>query len=90
MELGTVDDREFVHTMEGFQSNVGNLQSMIRGALTEILGELGAVSALSYTGDLSDGNLVGFARRVYELFGTGAGRILADIVSWVTKRAKSA
>ncbi len=90
MGFGNVDDREFVRSMEGFQSNVGNLQSMIKGALTEILGELGAISALSYTGDLSDGNLVGFARRVYELFGTGASRILADIVSWVAERVKSA
>jgi hypothetical protein len=70
--------------MEPFQNDFGNLQTMIRYAMTDILGELGAISALSYTGDTSDGNLLAFARRVYELFGLGASKILSEIVSWIS------
>ena len=72
--------------MEDFRGAVGDLQIVIREAMTNILGELGALRALSYTGDVSDGNLRAFARRVSELFGLGAPAILSNIVSWIRGR----
>jgi hypothetical protein len=77
----TVNDKEFVREMQPLRNDLADLQSRIRSAMTKILGELGAISALSYTGDASDGDLAAFARRVTELFGLGASKILSELAS---------
>ena len=83
-----MNDQEFVQSMGALKGQVAYLPSTISAALTDILGELGAASTLSYTGDASDGNLVSFARRMDELFGDGSPKVLTEIVFWVTTSVK--
>ncbi len=81
MGFGAVNDQEFVRELQPLRNDPVSLPSKIRSAMTNILGELGALSALSYTGDASDGDLTAFATRVRELFGLGASKILSELVS---------
>jgi len=79
---------EFAGTMQALKGEIGDIQSTIRAALTEILGDLAGPSTLSYTGDVPDGNFLTFAKRVYELFGIGAAAVLSEIASWVASHVK--
>ena len=82
-----MNGRDFVTTMEGMAEDPLELQSMIRTALTKILGELPAMTTLAYTGDAADGDLVGFAQRTQELFGASAPTVLNNIVMFANKRS---
>jgi len=85
MESAIMNAKEFVHTMNSLKSQVVDIRSTIKSAMIEALGELPAIAAVSYTGDLQDGDIDSFARRTEELFGTGSPRILAVIVVCATK-----
>ncbi|MGA2664873.1 MAG: hypothetical protein ABSF83_08020 [Nitrososphaerales archaeon] len=88
MALGEMNGMEFAGTMQTLKGEIGDVSSTIRTALTEVLGDLAGPSTLSYTGDVPDGNFLAFAKRVYELFGTGAAAVLSEIASWVTTHVK--
>jgi len=80
--------KEFVKTMEGLKNEIGDLQSTIMKALTEALGELPAIAAVSYTGTGEDGDLGSFAKKTEELFGTGSPKILSIIVIVASESVK--
>lgn len=73
--------------MKDFKGGSGELQTTIREAMTAVLGDLPAIVALAYTGDVEDGDLESFVRRTEELFGTGAQAIFTNIASWATRHA---
>jgi len=66
------------------------LRIIVRDTLSDTLGELPAVATLSYTGDAANGDFLGFATRIEELFGSSATPLLNVIATtYEAARAKS-
>jgi len=53
---------------------------VVRDTLNGMLGELSAVATLSYAGDATDGDFLGFATRIEELFGSSTTMLLNGII----------
>jgi hypothetical protein len=56
------------------------LSIIVRDTLSDTLGELPAVATLSYTGDAVNGDFLGFATRIEELFGSSSTSLLNVII----------
>jgi hypothetical protein len=61
----------------------GEVGIVVRATMTAMLGELSTLTALSYAGDATSGDFLGFATRIEELFGSSGTMLLSQIVAGV-------
>ena len=80
-EVQEVTSEEFVEVLETKHVAREEISRAIKTSMTELFGELSAVTILCYVGDAANGDLKGFARRTDELFGTGASMVLSRIIA---------
>ena len=82
-----MNDKEFVQELGALGFDTGEVRSIIRAALTNLLGEIAAAAVMAHTGDAADGNLSSFARRMQELLEGGTPVALDSIVAFATQSA---
>ena len=85
-----MNGREFVSTFESLDTRGVDPAVLIRTAITNVLGEMPATVVLSYTGDGSNEDLQGFARRMEELLGGASSVMFTNIITWAKKNTRPA
>ena len=80
---------QFVHVMMSFKSKGGDLQTAIRQAMSEVMGESPAAATLEYTGAAENGDIAAFVKRTEEMLESGAPIVLTVIAQRVEALAKA-
>ncbi len=77
------DKEQFVHVMLSFKSKGGDLQTAIKQAVCELMGESPAAVTLEYTGAAENGDITTFVKRTEEILEAGAPVVFTVITQRV-------